>query len=156
MFNDVGAAAFGLVIGWIAYRTLRRSDGTGIGDLTTVVAALGGGAVVDTRFADPELFSAYGLGLAAGFFAYFLTGAWLDRRARERAAAAATAAAAAGGPGNSGGPSSGAPGGTPGGTPAGTPAGAAAPQEAIGAHTWQGEGPDFQRSSRRSRKEFEQ
>ncbi len=149
MFNDVGAAAFGLVIGWIAYRTLRRSDGTGIGDLTTVVAALGGGAVVDTRFADPELFSAYGLGLAAGFFAYFLTGAWLDRRARERAAAAAAAtAAAAGGPGDSGGPSSGAP--------AGTPAGAAAPQEAIGAHTWQGEGPDFQRSSRRSRKEFEQ
>lgn len=137
-FNDVGAAGFGLVIGWIAYRTLRRSGGSSVGDLTTVIAALGGGAVVDTRFSDPELFSAYGLGLAAGFFAYFLTGAWLDRRARRRAE---IAGAAPDGDGT-----------------AVLVAGAAATaaQESIGAHTWQGDGPQFQRTSPRSRNEFEQ
>lgn len=136
VFSDIGAGAFGLVIGWIAYRTLRRSDGSRIRDLTTVIAALGGAAIVDTRFADPELFSSYGLGLATGFFSYFLTGAWLDRRARKRAEVAAPTSNGTAVPG--------------------ARAAETAEQQPIGAHTWQGDGPSFQRSSPRSRKEFEQ
>ncbi|WP_306326079.1 hypothetical protein [Streptomyces venezuelae] len=75
-----GAGAFGAVIGWIAYRTLRRAaEGSRIADLVTVVAALGGGAVVNNQFAEPDLFAAYGLGLFVGFFGYFVVGWRLDR-----------------------------------------------------------------------------
>lgn len=45
VFN-IGAICFGLVIGWITYRTLRRADSTGISDIATVLAAVGGGAVL--------------------------------------------------------------------------------------------------------------
>ncbi|MFD9127450.1 hypothetical protein [Kitasatospora sp. NPDC059571] len=92
VFGLIGAGAFGLVIGWIAYRTLRRAaDGSRIADLVTVVAALGGGAVINGRFPDPDLFAGYGIGLAVGFFGYFVTGALIDRA--ERRAPAAPAAA---------------------------------------------------------------
>lgn len=81
-----GAGAFGAVIGWIAYRTLRRAaEGSRIADLVTVVAALGGGAVVNNQFAEPDLFAAYGLGLFVGFFGYFVVGWRLDRSEAARA-----------------------------------------------------------------------
>lgn len=86
----VGSGAFGLVIGWIAYRTLRRAkDGSRISDLVTVVAALGGGTVISARFPEPDLFACYGLGLAAGFFGYFLTGVLVDYLERKPAATVA-------------------------------------------------------------------
>ncbi|MFB8070399.1 MULTISPECIES: hypothetical protein [Streptomyces] len=79
-----GAWAFGVVIGWIAYRTLRRTtDGPRIADLVTVIAALGGGTVVSTQFAEPDLFAMYGIGLMVGFFAYLITGSLMDRAARK-------------------------------------------------------------------------
>ncbi|MGQ4487869.1 hypothetical protein LRE75_07345 [Streptomyces sp. 372A] len=79
-----GAWAFGVVIGWIAYRTLRRTtDGPRIADLVTVIAALGGGTVVSTQFAEPDLFAMYGIGLLVGFFAYLVTGSLMDRAARK-------------------------------------------------------------------------
>lgn len=72
----VGAGLFGSVVGWITYRTLRRrSDDVKLGDLAAVVAAVGGGAVVTGRFSQPDLFGAYGIGLAAGFYGYLAT-AW--------------------------------------------------------------------------------
>ncbi|MES4889607.1 hypothetical protein [Streptomyces sp. NPDC096012] len=89
-----GSGAFGLVIGWIAYRTLRRTaDKPRLADLVTVIAALGGGAVVNARFAEPDLFAAYGIGLAAGFFAYLLVAYVLERSERKKSAAQAEAAA---------------------------------------------------------------
>ncbi|WP_406064606.1 hypothetical protein OG462_36810 [Streptomyces sp. NBC_01077] len=102
MLSLWGAGAFGAVIGWIAYRTLRRAaDGSKIADLVTVVAALGGGAVVNTQFAEPDLFAAYGLGLFAGFFLYFVVGLLIDRserkaKAHPRAQVPAQASAPAG------------------------------------------------------------
>ncbi|MEO5890932.1 MAG: hypothetical protein ABIQ31_11800 [Ferruginibacter sp.] len=66
-----GSICFGVVIGWITYRTLRRKDGTGLSDIATVIGALGGAAVT-TLFATKELFSYYCIGLAAGFFGYFI------------------------------------------------------------------------------------
>jgi hypothetical protein len=70
--QDWGAAAFGAVIGWYLYfiNRYRKAD-VQIGDLTTVIGAIGGGAVL-AIFKQPDLFGSYGAGLAAGFFGYFL------------------------------------------------------------------------------------
>lgn len=67
----VGAGMFGLVIGWVTYRTLRRREGaTQLSDIATVIAAVGGAAVTKL-FDDPKLFGTYSIGLAIGFFLYF-------------------------------------------------------------------------------------
>lgn len=71
-FQEWGACSFGLVIGWIVYRTLRRKEGSSaLSDISTVIGAVGGGAVV-TLFNEPTLFAAYSIGMAIGFFLYFL------------------------------------------------------------------------------------
>ena len=72
--NSWGALAFGLVIGWVTYRTLRRkNDATTLSDISGVIAAVGGAAVV-ALFKIGPLFGAYCIGLAIGFFGYFLVG----------------------------------------------------------------------------------
>lgn len=71
-FDQWGALAFGLVIGWVTYRTLRRREGTSaLSDIASVIGAVGGGTVL-TLFKAPGLFSAYAIGLAIGFFVYFV------------------------------------------------------------------------------------
>jgi hypothetical protein len=41
---SVGAVAFGLVVGWVTYRTLRRKEGvSALSDISAVVAAIGWG-----------------------------------------------------------------------------------------------------------------
>jgi hypothetical protein len=68
-----GAAGFGAVIGWYLYFINRyRKGDVQIGDLTTVIGAIGGGAVLGIFGQKPEMFGAYGIGLAVGFFGYFL------------------------------------------------------------------------------------
>ncbi|WP_214405677.1 hypothetical protein [Pseudonocardia lacus] len=70
----VGSICFGLVIGWVTYRTLRRNaESVQLSDIATVIGAVGGAAVT-TVFADPDLFGGYCIGLAVGFFAYFIVG----------------------------------------------------------------------------------
>jgi uncharacterized membrane protein YeaQ/YmgE (transglycosylase-associated protein family) len=65
-----GALVFGVVIGWITYRTLRRREGTtGLSDIATVIGAVGGAAVVQL-FDTPDLFGWYAVGLGGGFFGY--------------------------------------------------------------------------------------
>lgn len=72
--EDVGALCFGIVLGWIVYRTLRRTtDKAGMSDIATVVGAVGGGAVTGI-FDEPRLFAWYSIGLALGFFAYLILG----------------------------------------------------------------------------------
>jgi O-antigen/teichoic acid export membrane protein len=69
--TKIGAACFGLVIGWVTYRTLRRKEGAAqLSDISSVLAAVGGGAVTALPFDDPDVFGAYACGLAAGFFGY--------------------------------------------------------------------------------------
>ena len=66
----LGAAVFGLVIGWVTYRTLRRSaDKVGLSDIASVIGAIGGAAVIGL-FDDPTLFAWYSVGLGIGFFGY--------------------------------------------------------------------------------------
>jgi hypothetical protein len=72
--EEIGAVCFGFVIGWIVYRTLRRSgEKSKVSDLATVIGAVGGGAVT-ALFDTPELFGWYSIGLAVGFFLYMILG----------------------------------------------------------------------------------
>ncbi len=67
----LGAFCFGLVVGWITYRTLRRNAAAvGISDLASVIGAIGGAAV--TSLFEGNLFESYAVGLAVGFFAYLV------------------------------------------------------------------------------------
>lgn len=69
---DIGALCFGLVVGWITYRTLRRKEGSAaLSDISTVIAAIGGAAVT-ALFKSEALFSMYSIGLAVGFFLYIV------------------------------------------------------------------------------------
>ena len=72
MVSEIGAFCFGIVVGWVTYRTLRRSgSGAAISDIATVIGAVGGGAVT-TLFSDGALFGWYSIGLATGFFLYLI------------------------------------------------------------------------------------
>ncbi|HJT15613.1 MAG TPA: hypothetical protein VJ790_23525 [Dongiaceae bacterium] len=71
--GEMGAMSFGLVIGWFLYLINRyRKGDVQFGDITTVVGAVGGAAVTRLFSEGGELFGAYGLGLAIGFFSYFI------------------------------------------------------------------------------------
>jgi hypothetical protein len=70
--TNAGAVAFGLVVGWVTYRTLRRKEGvSALSDISSVIAAVGGGAVT-ALFKSGELFGLYSIGLAIGFFLYLI------------------------------------------------------------------------------------
>lgn len=76
--EQIGALCFGIVIGWICYRTLRRrEDKAALSDLATVVGVIGGGAVT-ALFKQGEVFAVYSIGLAAGFFLYLIVSWFLD------------------------------------------------------------------------------
>jgi hypothetical protein len=76
----IGAVCFGLVVGWVTYRTLaRRADGVSLSDIATVMGAVGGAAVV-TIFNDKQLFGLYSIGLAVGFFGYLIAYVILNGR----------------------------------------------------------------------------
>ena len=68
----LGAACFGALLGWYVYyiNRYRRAD-VQLGDLVTLVGVVGGGAVLTLFPARSDLFGAYGIGLAIGFFGYF-------------------------------------------------------------------------------------
>lgn len=67
-----GAFLFGVVIGWFVYFTNRhRTEEVKLADVATLVAAIGAGAILVLFPAGTDLFGAYGIGLALGFFGYF-------------------------------------------------------------------------------------
>ena len=69
----VGAAAFGGLIGWYIYYINRhRPDYVQLGDLVTIVGVIGGAAILALFPAGSDLFGGYGIGLAIGFFGYFI------------------------------------------------------------------------------------
>ena len=71
---QIGALCFGLVIGWVAYRTLRRQEGkAALSDIASVLGAVGGG-VVTALFKTDDMFGYYSIGLAIGFALYFIIG----------------------------------------------------------------------------------
>jgi uncharacterized membrane protein len=70
---SVGAVCFGLVVGYITYRTLVRVDSTSISDLAAVIAAIGGG-VVTQLFGDDstDTFGWYSIGLLIGMAVFLI------------------------------------------------------------------------------------
>jgi phosphate/sulfate permease len=71
--DETGSPIFGLVVGYITYRTLARTVGkSAISDLAAVVAAIGGGAVAKQyQNAPGHQFAWYAIGIAVGM-AFFL------------------------------------------------------------------------------------
>jgi fucose permease len=70
--TSIGAFCFGLVIGWVTYRTLRHTKTSGLSDIATVIGAVGGAAVTKLFPQESETFGFYCIGLAIGFFVYFI------------------------------------------------------------------------------------
>lgn len=69
-----GAGCFGGVIGWLVYAIQRHRKGAPtVRNLATLFGVIGGTAVLALFPARSELFGAYGIGLAIGFFLYFVT-----------------------------------------------------------------------------------
>ena len=68
-----GAFSFGLIIGWYVYYINRyRKGDVELSDLVTVIGIIGGGAVLSLFKPESDLFGAYGIGLAVGFFSYLI------------------------------------------------------------------------------------
>jgi hypothetical protein len=71
---SVGAVCFGIVVGYVTYRTLIRKQDAGISDIAAVIAAIGGGIVVE-RFDSTkgtDTFGWYSIGLLAGFAVFLI------------------------------------------------------------------------------------
>jgi hypothetical protein len=67
-----GAFFFGMLLGWYLYYINRyRKEEIKLNDLITLIGALGGATVLALFPAKSDLFGAYGIGLAIGFFGYF-------------------------------------------------------------------------------------
>ena len=72
LLQKIGAGAFGAVVGWYVYYINRyRKDDVQLSDIVTLIGAVGGAAILALFPAKTDLFGAYGIGLAAGFFMYF-------------------------------------------------------------------------------------
>ncbi len=70
---SIGAVCFGVVIGYIAYRTLVRKDQAAITDISAVIGAVGGGAVsVWFDQGGGDSFAWYSIGLLVGMVFYFI------------------------------------------------------------------------------------
>jgi NhaP-type Na+/H+ or K+/H+ antiporter len=74
----VGAFCFGIVVGWVTYRTLRRSPTTGLSDIATVIGAIGGATVAALFNQGTGAFGTYCIGLLIGFFGYLIVAAQKD------------------------------------------------------------------------------
>jgi len=61
---------FGVVLGFVTYRTLKHKTKSGVSDIAAVAAALGGGATARLFPSGTEGFDSYCFGMAAGFFGY--------------------------------------------------------------------------------------
>lgn len=69
----IGAFAFGLIIGWYVYYINRYRPGdVQLSDIVTLIGILGGTVVLSLFPAQTDLFAGYGIGLAVGFFSYFI------------------------------------------------------------------------------------
>lgn len=68
----VGAGCFGTLIGWYVYYINRyRKSEIQLKDLGSLIGILGGATILKLFPSSNDLFGAYGIGLAAGFFGYF-------------------------------------------------------------------------------------
>lgn len=71
-FVEYGAMFFGMVVGWCTYFVNRYRSVVAVADVLAIVGAIGGGTILTLFPEKTRLFGAYGIGLAIGFFGYFL------------------------------------------------------------------------------------
>lgn len=84
MILTIGITCFGMLLGFITYRTLiRTTDQASISDLAAVIGAVGGGAVTALVRPMTDLFGWYAIGLLAGFVAYGVLYCVLNRSTAE-------------------------------------------------------------------------
>ncbi len=80
MVFNIGAVCFGIVVGYVTYRTLVRTVTAQVSDIAAVVGSVGGGAV--TGLFDPaegEGFGYYSIGLLAGLLLFLVLRLVLER-----------------------------------------------------------------------------
>ncbi len=69
----IGAICFGIIVGWVTHRTLRRTKETvSLGNIAAVIGAIGGGAITALYKPGSNVFGYYSIGLAIGFFLYLI------------------------------------------------------------------------------------
>jgi hypothetical protein len=74
----LGSVGFGMVIGWVTYYTMRKNTKERtLADITVIISALVGPAVMAVFPAPVQgtkqtMFGYYGIGLALGFFLYYI------------------------------------------------------------------------------------
>lgn len=77
-----GALCFGIVIGWVCYRTLRRNQAaSGLSDIATVIGAIGGAAITGIWKPGTSAFGGYCIGLLIGFFLYLIVSYFVEGEA---------------------------------------------------------------------------
>ena len=77
----IGAGCFGAILGWYLYFINRYRNGpVEFGDIITILGAVGGAGVLALFPSGTDLFGAYGIGLAIGFFGYYAILSGLVRR----------------------------------------------------------------------------
>ncbi len=82
MVFNIGAVCFGIVIGYVTYRTLVRTEKSQVSDIGAVVAAVGGGAVAGLFDpAEGEGFGYYSIGLLVGLVLFLVLRLVLERPA---------------------------------------------------------------------------
>jgi hypothetical protein len=84
-----GSFGFGMVIGWVTYYTMRKNTKERtLADITVIISALIGPAVLAVFPAPaegkPTMFGYYGIGLAIGFFVYYILFVLMLWKAPER------------------------------------------------------------------------
>jgi O-antigen/teichoic acid export membrane protein len=74
-----GALCFGIVIGWVCHRALRRNQAaSGLSDIATVIGAIGGAAITGLWKPATAAFGGYCIGLFIGFFFYLIVSLLLE------------------------------------------------------------------------------
>src|SRR5579863_9185524 len=75
----IGAALFGLVVGWFSARLLARRAGSAHVSHIAAVIAVAAGGYVTVMSGDRGLFGMYAIGLFVGFIGYAAVFHWLHK-----------------------------------------------------------------------------
>ncbi len=71
--NEFGALSFGMVVGYLTYRTLIRTVAKStLDDLAAVVGVIGGGVITSLYGPETHRFGWYAVGLPVGMAVFFL------------------------------------------------------------------------------------
>lgn len=89
VLNLVAAFVFGLFVGWITSSVFRRAKRNAISDISAVIGAVAGAAVVALFSKESGAFAVYCIALPIGFFVYIYVATrpgaarWLGAKSRD-------------------------------------------------------------------------